>query len=104
MDPWAQFVSELSITDVGASGLLALVILMILTGRLVPKGRVDEWRDAYTKERAAGDVMRQQISDLAAAGHVTARVLDALPQAGGEPDDLEATTETRRRRRQTGGA
>lgn len=101
MDPWSAVFSELSLTDVGASGLLALVVLMILTGRLVPKSRADEWRSAWEKERAAGDVMRQQISDLAAASHVTARVLDALPQPGGEPDDLETTTETRRRRRQS---
>lgn len=100
MDPWSSFLSQLSLTELGASGILVIVILMILTGKLVPKARVDEWRDAWSKEREAGDVMRQQISDLAAAGHVTARVLDALPQPGGEPDDLEATTETRRRRRQ----
>lgn len=100
MDPWSSFVAQLSLTDLGASGILALVIIMILTGRLVPKARADEWRDAWSKEREAGDVMRQQISDLAAAGHVTARVLDALPQPGGDPDDVEDTTETRRRRRQ----
>ena len=104
MDPWVEFVSNLKVTEVGASGLVLLIVLLILRGALVPKSRVDEWRDAYLKERAAGDVMRQQISDLVATGHVTARVLDSLPTAGGDPDDVEATTQTRRLRRQNGSA
>lgn len=100
MDPWSSFVSSLSVMDVGSTGLLAVTVLMILTGRLVPKSSVDAWRDAYLKERSAGDVMRQQISELVSTGRVTARVLDSLPTAGGEPDGVEETTETRRRRRQ----
>ncbi|MFJ4997099.1 hypothetical protein ACIP5T_03035 [Microbacterium sp. NPDC088619] len=89
-----------TIRDIGATALLTIVVVMILLGRLRPKSAVDEWRDAYLKERAAGDVMRQQISALVSTGVVTARVLDSLPTAGGEPNDVEETTETRRRRRQ----
>lgn len=92
--------ADANVRDIGATALLTIVVLMILTGRLRPKSAVDEWRDAYLKERAAGDVMRQQISELVSTGRVTARVLDSLPTAGGEPNVLEEATETPRRRRQ----
>jgi hypothetical protein len=100
-DPWMAFLSSLNIMDLGSTGLLAVCVLMILTGRLNPRSVAESWRDAYLKERAAGDVMRQQISDLVSTGHVTARVLDSLPTAGGDSNGVEETTETRRRRWQS---
>lgn len=36
--------SGLPIGDIGAGGLLALVVILLMTGRLVPKSRVDEVR------------------------------------------------------------
>lgn len=92
--------SNATFRDIGATALLSIVVIMILTGHLNPRSVAASWRDAYLKERAAGDVMRQQISDLVATGHVTARVLDSLPTAGGDSDGVEETTDTRRRRRQ----
>lgn len=38
------FLSGLPIGDIGAGGLLALVVILLMTGRLVPKSRVDEVR------------------------------------------------------------
>ena len=38
------FLSGLPIGDIGAGGLLALVVILLMTGRLVPKARVDEVR------------------------------------------------------------
>lgn len=99
MDPWSSFVSSLSIMDLGSTGLLAVTVLMILTGRLVPKSSVDAWRDAYLKEQEAGREKEKQISLLAASTSVSARVLDALPlRAGGEPD-VEVSEKDRRPRR-----
>jgi hypothetical protein len=100
MDPWTEFITGLRVTEVGASGLLVIVVLMILTGRLVPKSVADGWRNAYLKSEEASRVKDETINELVGANRVSMRVLDALPPAkGGEPD-VEETTETRRRRRQ----
>lgn len=96
-DQWGSFLSNISILDLGATGLLALTVLMILTGRLVPKSTSDAWKDAYQKEQAVTREQAKQISMLAASTSVTARVLDALPKAsGGDPDETD--TETVRRK------
>lgn len=100
MDPWAEFLSTLRLTDLGASGLVAITVLLILMGRLVPKSVADAWKDAYFKEKEAGQIKDQQVADLAAAARVSARALDALPRAtGGEPD-VATTEETAPRGRQ----
>ena len=97
---WADFLSSLRISEIGASGLVVIGVLLIFTGRLVTKTQADAWRDAYFKEKEAGDVMRSQISELTSAAQVTARVLDSLPLVSGGDPDVEETTQTRRRRRQ----
>lgn len=89
MDAWSQFVSSVSIIDLGSTGLLAVTVLMILTGRLVPKSAVDAWRGAYEKEREASGEKDKQIALLAQSASVTARVLDALPMAGGDPNESD---------------
>lgn len=99
MDILAIFANP-NVRDLGAVALLGLVVLMVLTGRLVPKSVSDAWRDAYFKAQEANAVKDQAIAQFAEAGIVTARALDALPQPGGDPD-VDETTETRRRRRQS---
>lgn len=87
MDPWSQFVSSVSIVDLGSTGLLAVTVWMILTGRLVPRSVSDAWRTAYEKEREARQEKDKQVSLLAGSASVSAKVLDALPlTTGGERD------------------
>lgn len=85
-----------SVWQASAGGLLALVILLILTGRLVPyqmlrdaRAEAERWRKAYELERDA----RQRLAEHAEAGIEAARtttaVLRALPvvaAAEGDPD------------------
>lgn len=90
-DPWTSFLSSFNLIDAGSTGLLALVIVMILMGKLVPKSVADAWKDAYHRSEEAGQVKDDQISRLVASTSVTARVLDALPKAsGGDPDETSA--------------
>lgn len=103
MDPWTEFLSGLRITELGASGLLVITVLLILMGRLVPGRERDAWRDAYFKEKEAGMVKNQQITDLTRAVEVSVRALDALPPSGGDSDAEEVvgtTSPPRRARRQ----
>lgn len=100
MDLFAEFFSADRLVDLGASGLLVIVVLMILFGKLVPKSVSDAWKDAYYKAQAANEAKDRVIAQFADAGTVTARALDALPTPGGGDADVAETTETRRRRRQ----
>ncbi|MBS2962588.1 hypothetical protein KGA66_05985 [Actinocrinis puniceicyclus] len=85
----------ISLWQASAGSLLAIVVLLILTGRLVPyrmlrdaRAEADRWRSAYELEREA----RERLAIHAAAGIEAARtataVLTALPvaPAGGNPD------------------
>jgi len=103
MDPWAQFLTSLRLDQLSSNVILGLVVLMILTGKLVPRSVADVWRTAHEKSEASHRVKDATIAKLVDANSVGVRVLDSLPPAdpGGEPDVAE-TTETRRRRRQVG--
>ncbi|MGW9268317.1 hypothetical protein [Microbacterium sp. NPDC055599] len=99
MDPWSSFVSSLSIMDLGSTGLLAVTVMLILTGRLVPKSVADAWKTAYFTEQASGREKEKQITLLAGSASVSARVLDALPVPTGGESDAETVSEVRGPRR-----
>ena len=65
--------------EVGATGMLALVVYMVLTGRLVPGKERDYWRQAYfsESEKSAGAIE---------AGKITQDVLRALEQRAAQKD------------------
>jgi hypothetical protein len=76
----------------GATGLLAVVVLLILNGRLVPKSTLDEvradkdmqigiWKAAYETSMSAQDVQRGHIAALLEANRATTHVIQAIPQA-----------------------
>lgn len=76
--------------SLGATGLLAVVVIMILTGKLVPKSQMDDvrsdkdkqieiWRAAYETSMSAQEVQREQISALLEAAKTTTHVIQALP-------------------------
>lgn len=97
MDVLTLFANS-AVRDIGATALVGLIVVMILTGRLVPKSAADAWKDAYYKEKESSQEKDQQITLLARSTVVSARVLDALPLAtGGGPDAEETSSEDRRR-------
>jgi hypothetical protein len=63
-----------NIKDIGAGTLVILVVLMILTGRLVPGKERDYWREMALEEQ-------RQKRELIDAGKVTQQVLRAIPPA-----------------------
>jgi hypothetical protein len=64
------------VSSLGPGGLLAAVVWMVLTGRLVPRSVADAWRTAYEQERA----MRERL--LVPGMELQRHVLESLP----EPD------------------
>jgi hypothetical protein len=62
------------ISNIGAGTLIVLVVLMILTGRLVPGKERDYWR-------AMALELQEQNRKLIDAGKVTQQVLQAIPPA-----------------------
>lgn len=70
----------------GAVGLLALVVILIITGRLVPRSALldareqrDRWRDAALKAM-------EQNAELLTGARVASDVMKVLPEAkAGEP-------------------
>ncbi|PVE94984.1 hypothetical protein [Microbacterium sp. TPD7012] len=89
--------ADANIRDIGATALLTIVVILILTGRLVPKSVADAWKNAYFTEQASGREKEKQITLLASSTTVSARVLDALPLKGGD-SDAETTVPKDRRR------
>lgn len=78
----------LSPADLGVSGLLVLVVLLILTGRLVPRATLqdmreerDTWRAAHTESEAARQAEREQVTELLELSRTAGHVLTALPRA-----------------------
>lgn len=88
--------ADANIRDIGATALLTIVVILILTGRLVPKSVADAWKNAYFTEQASGREKEKQITLLATSTAVSARVLDALPLTGGD-SDVETTAPKDRR-------
>lgn len=90
--------------SLGAAGLLAAVVLMVLTGRLLPKASVDErladkdrqietWRTAYERSLEIQAEQRTQLTAMVAANETATKVLQAIPRAV----DLAAGTGRRAR-------
>lgn len=76
----------------GVSGILSLVVMLVLWGKLVPKSalddlradkdkQIDTWRQAYERSEEAREVMRGQITELLQVARTTNHVIEALPMA-----------------------
>lgn len=75
-------------TNLGAAGLLVLVVLLILTGRLVPRSTLldmrderDTWRSAHAESEAARQAEREQVTELLELSRTAGHVLTSLPRA-----------------------
>jgi hypothetical protein len=80
--------------SLGATGLLAAVVIMILTGRLLPRAsvadrlaekdkQIETWRAAYERAQEVQDTQREHITALLEATRTTTQVIRALPAAAG---------------------
>lgn len=83
----------IDIAQGGAVALLTLVVLMVLTGRLVPRKTYDDllkerdtWREAHTVSEAARTSERTQTQELLELSRTSAHALQALPRMGLEED------------------
>jgi hypothetical protein len=75
--------------DAGLGALLTLVILLILTGRLVPRrthedalADRDNWRQAFLESEAARKVEHEQTGELLEMAKLGEHILTALPRPG----------------------
>lgn len=79
----------INIAQGGAVALLAVVVLMVLTGRLIPRRTYDDlkeerdtWRTAHTQSEVARTEERDQNRQLMELAHTAGHVLDSLPKRG----------------------
>lgn len=92
--------------SLGATGLLAGVVIMILRGKLVPRSTLDDlrtdkdsqiatWKAAYETAVAGQDVQREHITALLEANRTTTQVIQSLPKAarGDGREDRHALAE-----------
>lgn len=87
---WSPFVTP----TLGVGGLLALAVLLILRGSLVPRSVVEQmrqdkdaqiqvWQSAYEKSQTAVETKDRQIDALLEAAKTTTHVVTALSEAAG---------------------
>lgn len=94
-----SFFANPVVRDIGAVGLVALVVLMILTGRLIPKSthereleaaekrtadavaRGDEWKQTAKNTEEVNAVVRAQNSELIEANKVVKAFLQSAGPA-----------------------
>lgn len=94
-----EFLQGLQIADLGAGGILAIAVVSIVVGWLVPKGTMDkilvvkdqqiEWlRDAHDTEQQISAELSKQNSALLEGTQISVKVAEALraqlPQNKGE--------------------
>jgi hypothetical protein len=103
---WTRYLTP----GLGATGLLTIVVVMVLTGKLLPKAGVDDrlkdkdrqietWRAAYERSMEIQSEQQRQVSALLEASRTATRVIAAIPQAaglstGGEGRGRELAAET----------
>ncbi|MET9222304.1 hypothetical protein ABZX65_26560 [Streptomyces sp. NPDC003300] len=75
-----------SVAQGGAVGLLALVVLMVLTGRLVPRRTYDDllrerdtWRETAQAAEEVTRVQQRQVGELLELSRTAGHVLTSLP-------------------------
>lgn len=88
MTDWPAFLTP----TIGAAGLLTLVVLLILWGKLVPRSVMEDlrrdkdaqiatWKAAYERSEEAREIMRHQITSLLEMARTTTHVIEAIPKA-----------------------
>lgn len=94
MDAILGFVANPTVRDIGFGVLVTLGILMIMTGRLVPRStheselatankRGDEWKETALAGRKVIEVQAEQISKFADAAKTPAEFFGTVMRTGG---------------------
>jgi len=83
----ADLIAGVSPLQVGAGGLVVIIVLLILTGRLVPRQTLrdtqadrDYWRQAWQTSEESRRAQDAQFSELLELAHTTEQILRSLPQ------------------------
>lgn len=85
----------INVAQGGAVALLALVVLMVLTGRLIPRRTYDDlreerdtWRSAHSTSEEARRLEREQVDELLELSRTADRVLTALPRMSSRQEEV----------------
>lgn len=73
-----------ALTPWGERGIVVLVIVLILTGKLQWHSVADKWEAAWNRMDTANRELLKQNGDLIRATQTTVKVISALPEVGGE--------------------
>lgn len=80
----------LPVVGLTSPALLGIAILLLLTGRIVPRATLrdkaaeaDKWREAYEKERDARSKSNSQTIELLETAKLTNRIVSAMFGSGG---------------------
>jgi hypothetical protein len=80
----------LSVAEAGPTAILTLVVLLVLTGRLVPRATLtdmrderDTWRAAHTESERARQAEREQVEELLEMARLGNQLLHSLPRPKG---------------------
>lgn len=91
---WYDQVASVGILNVGAGGLVALFIIALMRGALVPRKHVqdlidqrDKWESAYWKEKEAGGLQDKQNVELLETARTMKHFIEAFPRAITEIDE-----------------
>ena len=83
-----QGLPNIPLGDLGPWGLIGIVVLLVLTGRLVPKSTLDEknetireLRQAYENERERGDVWASHAERLLQGQRLIVEVIESFRSA-----------------------
>lgn len=79
----------LNVTDLSGWGVVAILVIMLLTGRGLAtrrevdaeKSRADTWQKAYDAERAISAEKDENLAELLEHSRAAAKILDALNEA-----------------------
>lgn len=95
-----ELLGNVSLKDVGVSGTLLLVVLMVLTDRLVTRKRLEEsredgraWRAAAETQQAVNSELKAAVLELlslARADHHALTSIQALGRAALQPPEEDA--------------
>ncbi|MGW0578595.1 hypothetical protein ACWD25_22100 [Streptomyces sp. NPDC002920] len=92
--------------DAGAAALLVLVVLLILTGRLIPRrthedviADRDNWRTAFMESEAVRQRESQQVEELLEMAKLGGHILNSLPKPGTEEVNDDPMDQAPRARR-----
>jgi len=80
------------VIDLTPSVLLGVTVLLLLTGRLIPRVTLNDkaaeserWREAYEKEREARAASDAQTQELLEVAHLTHAIINAWTTEIGKP-------------------